>query len=392
VRSHIAEYGPAPLEFVDGEGCTLIEKRGRRYLDFLGGWCVATVGWKRREMIEAITAQAAKGFYAPPQFRSAPQEALATLLCDHAPGKLARAFRCTSGSEAVDLAIKCARASTGKKGIVSIDGVFHGHTYGALCVGNEFDERVGPGLPGFFKLPMPRSRDEGEAVADAFESLLEERGDVAAFFSEPVWTNAGCVVPPDAFYPRVQELCRKHGALLAMDEVATCFRCGPLFASELWGLEPDILCLGKAFTGGYAAVGATLVTEEVFERSRGIPDYSSFGWMPQDVAAALRNVELVLGDALHENARAVGRLLLEELKPLESLALVKEVRGIGMVLAVEFTEPLAKSLALFCYREGLLVGVANESTLLLSPPLVLDRAEAARGAQQLRAVVTARAV
>ena len=382
---HLAEYLRVSFEFSRGDGCFLIDAKGKRYLDFIGGWCVATVGWHNAEMADAITRQAQIGVYVPPVLSNPEQEAFATRLTELAPGKISRAFRCTSGSEAVEFALKCARASTRKPMIVSIDGVYHGHTYGAMSVGDECTSKVGPCPEGFLKLPMPKTIEEGVAVVAQFEALVKERRDIAAFLSEPVWTNAGCFIPPAGFYEGIQRVCRRYGVLLVMDEVATGLgRCGKLFASELWGLEPDIICLAKALTGGYATMGATLVTEHVFKRSRGISDYSTFGWLQQDLAAAQKNVEIISRDRLWENAETVGAYLLEEIMPIEKMFTVKQVRGQGLVFAIEFHLPIAALIAYSCYRKGLLVTVADANTLFFSPPLVLSKKQAKMGAEMLR--------
>ncbi len=382
---HIAEHLRIPFEFSSGDGCFLIDAKGEKYLDFIGGWCVATVGWKNKEMAEAITRQARVGTYIPPLLRYTPQERLAKRLTELAPGKLSRVYRATSGSEAVEFAIKCARAATGKPTIVSIDGVYHGHTYGAASVGDACRKKMEPCLPGFIKLPMPKNAEDGRKVATEFEKLARTRGDIAAFMSEPVWTNAGCFIPPDGFYQEIQRICRRYGILLAMDEVATGFgRCGRLFASELCDLKPDILCIGKAFTGGYATMGATLVTESVYRGSRGIPDYSTFGWLPQDLAATEKNVEMIVRDRLADNSRDVGDYLLKELQPLTKLRKIKEVRGIGLLFGIEFRMPIAALIAASCYRKGLLVTLSDANTLFFSPPLALTKKLAKRGADILK--------
>ncbi|MEY4744711.1 MAG: acetylornithine aminotransferase, partial [Candidatus Parcubacteria bacterium] len=269
MAKYIASYEAVPIDFVRGEGCYLFDKKGKKYIDFLGGWCVSTVGWKNREMAAAISRQASEGIYVPPIFGSARQEALAKRLVELAPGKLRRVFRSTSGSEAVEYGIMCVRAASGKPTVVSIDGVYHGHTYGAAALGDACIPKLGPCPPGFIKLRMPKTIEDGVAVVAEFERLVVTRGDIAAFMSEPFWTNAGCHRPPEGFYQGIQRVCRKHGVLLAMDEVATGMgRSGKMYASELWGLTPDVICLGKSFTGGYATMGATLVTEDVFRKSR----------------------------------------------------------------------------------------------------------------------------
>lgn len=384
---HLADYGSVPVDFVRGHGSYVYDKRGKKYLDFQTGWCVGTVGWKNKEMAEAICAQAREGFHEPPWFRVERHERFASRLIALAPGKLNRVFRACSGSEAVEFAIKTARAATGKSTIVTIDGVYHGHTYGAASLGNAFDERGLTPCEGFFKVPLPRSPKAETETLDAIEARFK-KGDVAAFLSEPVWTNAGCIIPSPTFYPAVEKLCRTHKVLLAMDEVATCMgRCGKMFASELWGIEPDILCLGKSFTGGYATMAATMVTESVFRKSRGIPYHATFGWAFQDLAAVEKNVDLIVRDRLHENAEKVGAYLLGEIKGLEGAKDargVREVRGVGMVLAIEFKLPIAPLIAVKCYRRGLVVEFTDARTLFLSPMLNLTRKEAKIGANIMK--------
>jgi acetylornithine/succinyldiaminopimelate/putrescine aminotransferase len=149
-----------------------------------------------------------------------------------------------------------------------------------------------------------------------------------------------------------------------------------------WGLTPcgtDIHFMGKAFTGGYATMGATLVTEFVYRGSNSIPDYSTFGWMPQDLAATEKNVEIIVRDRLPENAEAFGAMMLKELKPLEWLIKIKHVRGIDLLFGIEFHLPIAALIAFRCYRKGLLVTVADANTLFFSPPLVLNKRLAKQG-------------
>jgi putrescine aminotransferase len=301
---------------------------------------------------------------------------------------MGRVFRCCSGSEAVEFALRAARAASGKPIIVSIDGVYHGHTYGAAAVGNDCVKAMEPCPTGYIKLKMPKTAEEARGVVAQFELLLKERNDIGTFFSEPVWTNAGMFIPPAGFYEAIQELCRKNGVLLVMDEVATGMgRLGKMYASSLWGLEPDIICLGKSFTGGFAAMGATLVTEHVFKNSRAISDYSTFGWLPQDLAATTRNVELLIERDLPKNAEEVGDYLLELLKPLEKLLKVKAVRGLGMAFSIELHLPIANMLAGLCFKNGLTMATADSSTLFFSPPLCMDRETAKRGAEILAKVL-----
>ncbi len=389
MSKHLADYGSAPIDFVRGNGSYIFEKHGKKYLDFQTGWCVGTVGWKNKEMSEAISKQAREGFHEPPWFRVERHERFASRLIELAPGKLNRVIRACSGSEAVDFAIKAARLATGKPTIVTIDDVYHGHTYGAGSLGNAFEKQSGPIVDGFIKLLMPRSVPDEINVVKEFEAVCK-RQNVAAFLSEPVWTNAGCIIPSVNFYPAIQKLCRKYAVLLAMDEVATCMgRCGKMFASELWGLEPDILTLGKSFTGGYATMAATMVTETVFQKSKGMSAHPTFGWALQDLAAVEKNVEIIVRDRLHENAAEVGAYLLSMLSDLTTRKTVKEIRGVGMCLAIEFRLPIAPLIALKCYRNGLVVELTDAKTLFLSPMLNLTKKEAEIGANIIKKAICA---
>ncbi|MBI2984316.1 MAG: aspartate aminotransferase family protein [Candidatus Kerfeldbacteria bacterium] len=377
----LADHFSRDIAIVDGDGCYVTDRDGRRYIDFVAGWCVGTVGWKHHAVVTALKRQAEHGLFVPALFRYPAWEQFAKQLVDLAPGsRLQRAWRCTSGSEAIEFAIKCARAATGKKTIVSIDGVYHGHTYGAASVGDAMTPDMAPGVPGFMKLPLPNQYhgvDTGDVIS-RFEHLLRASHDVAAFLSEPVFTNAGVILPPSDFYPEIQRLCRQHGVLVMMDEVATGFgRCGALFASSLWGLEPDVLCLGKGMTGGYGTMGATLVSEEIFQRSKHIPQLSTFGWAAQDMAAAQAVIDVILRERLWENAHGLGMYLIDQLRALESRPYVGQVRNAGLLLGMEIVKDKsskkpdperAEKLAEDCARSGLLIETAG-NVLFMSPPI-----------------------
>lgn len=395
---NLADYSSRPIKIKKGDGCYLFDESGKRYLDFIAGWCVGNIGWGNKEVRSAIRAEAERGVYVPPLFRFGEWEKFAKLLIDIAPNnKLSKAFRCTSGSEAVEFALKCARGSSGKKKIVSVDGVYHGHTYGAASAGDACVPAMRPCLPEMIKIPMPdgyRGSDYRE-ILKQLETILKA-GDVAAFLSEPAWTNAGAIIPSEEFYPAVAALCEKYDVILIMDEVATGFgRCGKLFASELWGVKPDILCLGKGMTGGYGTMGATLVTENIFKASKSVPAYSTFGWNALDLAAAKANVEVILKNKLWKNSEEIGSYLIEKLKPLEKLSYVGEVRGIGLLVGIEIVRDKkskipdwnrAQKLQDSCAAAGLLIETAGH-TLFITPPLILDKKAADEGIKILNGII-----
>lgn len=383
----IANHQRVPIAITRGEGCYLYDKKGRRYLDFMGGWCVGTVGWSNPAMAKAISTQAKQQFFTVASFILEQQEQLARTLIQLAPGQMSKVYRVTSGSEAVEMAMKCARASTGKKIILSFSDVYHGHTYGAASVGNAVTKGMAPGITGIEKFPLPKTPALAKTVLHQLEFRLKRHHNVAAVLTEPVWTNAGCYIPPADFFPQVQALCKKYHVLFIMDEVASGIgRCGKMFASELWGLTPDIITLGKALTGGYATLGATLVTEAVYKKAKHIPHYSTFGWRLTDVAATIENLRLIKQQELVQNSAQVGAYLLDQLQPLNTLRKVKMVRGQGLLAGIEFKLPIAAQVAWQCYRHGLFVELTDAFTLFISPPLVLSRAQAKAGADIIKAV------
>ena len=263
------------------------------------------------------------------------------------------------------------------RGLVGVQDV-------AAAVGDACTKSMEPCPHGFLKIRMPNAYQgvSAEEVIGEFERIVNENGDVAAFFSEPVWTNAGSYIPPKEFYPAIEKICRENEILFIMDEVATGFgRCGKLFASELWDSKPDILCLGKGLTGGYGTMGATLVTEKIFKSSRDIPFYSTFGWNALDLAASKANVELILKDKLWENSSDIGSYLLKKLKPLEGAPYVGEVRGTGLLIGIEIVkDKISKSPDFLfsqkiqdeCAKRGLIIETA-ENNLFITPPLTITR-------------------
>ncbi len=397
----LADYSAFQKQFVDADGCFLFDEQGKKYIDFLGGWCVSTVGWKHPEMIKALDEVKKNAFYIPPSYGWPEWEHFAKTLIDIAPGNLRRVFRATSGSEAVEFAIKIARATTGRKKIVSVERVYHGHTYGAATVGNCLSPGISPGVPNMVKIPMPDEfrndfRLTGEALSDRIAEIFEAiaaKGDVAGFISEPIFTNAGVITPPSDFYKKISAICKRYGILFIMDEVASGFgRTGKLFACEHFSLEPDIMCLAKGLSGGYASIGATLVTEEVYEKNHDFPQYSTFGWLPNDLLMTKANVELVTQKKLWENSKTVGTYLKELLMPLEKFPHVGQVRGHGLLFAIEFVtdkktkerdQSLAKKVLEAALELGVVVDNCPDGIIFFSPPLVLDQETAKQGAELL---------
>jgi ornithine--oxo-acid transaminase len=326
-------------EWVRTEGAYLWDKRGDRYLDMLGGFGMFNVG-RNNPRVRAVLVEALElDLPGSVQLGASPlPPLLAQALIDRAPGRLERLLFTSSGTEAVEAALKLGRAATGRARVISAAHGFHGLTLGSLSAnGNpEFTERFGPLLPGFSHVPF--------GDLDALEGELR-REDVALFLVEPV-QGKGVNLPPPGYLEGAQELCRRFGTLFCVDEVQTGFgRTGKLFAFEHWGLDPDLVPVAKSLSGGYVPVGALLMSKAVHEKvfdslEHSVSHGSTFAPNELAMAAGLATLhELDEQDLVARTAR-VGERLLELTTPLvERYDVVRDVRGLGLLWAIEFAEP-----------------------------------------------------
>jgi ornithine--oxo-acid transaminase len=325
--------------WVEGDGAYLVDERGDRYLDLLSGYGVFALGRNhpavRAELERTLAARTPN---LPQLGLSLLPGVLAEQLIARAPGGLEAVVLTSSGTEAVEAALKLARAHTGRPRILYCGHAFHGLTLGSLSVnGNEeFRERFGALLPGCVEVPF------GDLDALGRELAAE---DVAAFIVEPV-QGKGVWIPQRDYLPRAQELCRRHGALLIADEVQTGLgRTGRFLALEHSGLEPDLVTLSKALSGGYVPVGAVLATRPVFDSvfdsmERAVVHGSTFGGNDLAAAAGIATIAEIDRAGLVERAARLGERLLELTRPLaERHETVRDVRGLGLMWAIEFGPP-----------------------------------------------------
>lgn len=322
-----------------GEGAHLIDADGERYLDLFGGYGVFAIGRNHPEVVAALEeVMAARTGNLPQLGVTLLSGVLAEQLLARAPGSVAAMVPANTGTEAVEAAIKIARAATGRPRVLYAEHAFHGLTLGSLSInGNvEFREGFGPLLPGCDPV--------GFGDLDALAGELE-RGDVAAFVVEPV-QGKGVNLPPAEYLPAAQELCRQAGALFVCDEVQTGIgRTGRFLALEHWELQPDMICLAKALSGGLVPIGAVLVSRRAFERvfdgmERAVRHGSTFGGNDLAAAAALATLRVIEREDLVARAERMGALLLELTSPLvERYEVVTEVRGLGLMWAIELGPP-----------------------------------------------------
>jgi ornithine--oxo-acid transaminase len=322
-----------------GEGAHLIDADGARYLDLFGGYGVFAIGRNHPEAIRAIEEVMAAHTGNLPQLGvTLLSGVLAEQLLARAPGSVAAMVPANTGAEAVEAAIKISRAATGRPRILYAEHAFHGLTLGSLSInGNaEFRNGFGPLLSDCESVPF------GEL--EALERELA-RGDVAAYVVEPI-QGKGVNLPPAGYLAAAQRLCREAGTLFVCDEVQTGIgRTGRFLALEHWALEPDLICVAKALSGGLVPIGAVLVSRAAFEKvfdgmERAVRHGSTFGGNDLAAAAALATLRVLDQEQLVEHAEQMGNLLLELTQPfVERYEVVSEVRGLGLMWAIEFGPP-----------------------------------------------------
>jgi ornithine--oxo-acid transaminase len=322
-----------------GEGAYLYDTDGNRFLDMLGGFGMYNVGRSNQRVRQALhetldlelPGRVALGI-------TQPAGALAEALLARAPSSLGRVLFTSSGAESIEAALKIGRAATGRSRVVSVEHGFHGLTLGALSANGDpaFTARFGPLVPGFSHVPFND--------LDTLEHELRGE-DVAMFVTEPI-VGHGVRLPEPGYLESVQALCRKYGTLFCVDEVATGFgRTGTMFACEHWGLEPDVMTVSKALSGGYVPIGAALFASKVFDAvfdsmEHALSHGSTFAPNDLGVVAGLATLHELESVGLVERAQRIGELLLERTRPLvERYEVVRDVRGMGLSWAIEFGEP-----------------------------------------------------
>ena len=370
----VSRYAEDP-QVARSEDSYLFDERGRRYIDFLTGWNVGNFGWGNRE-IKAAIRRFSGPEYVYPHYRYKPWTELARLLAGMAPGKLRQSFRATGGTEAVELALQIAAVYTKRHKFVSIANSYHGNSLATLSLGAPDNRRTPKNLlPNCRKLQPPLDR---KAVARV-ERLLKGK-DVAAFIMEPVILNLGVLIPEQEFMQALRELCTKYGTLLVLDEVATGFgRTGKLFASEHFGIEPDVMTVAKAITGGYAGMGATMTTDRIGNAvSDKVSAYSTYGWHPLSVASAIATLKYIrqhkrglLGNVANMSDYFAKRMSQMEFRKPAAV----RIKGLAVGLDIGNANQ-ADRLADKCRHAGLLL-TAEDGTLLMFPPLNI-RMQAAR--------------
>jgi len=357
-------YTKRGLVLVRGEGATVFDSEGRAYIDCVGGQGMANLGHGNAAVADAIAQQARTLASCTELFYNDRRAELYDVLAEILPATLDRVFLCNSGTEAVEGALKFARAATKRTGIVATMRGFHGKTMGALSAtwGPEYRDLFGPLVPGFSHVPFNKP--------EALDAAITQ--DTAAFIFELVQGEGGVRPATHPFAQEAARLCAERGALLIVDEVQTGFgRTGTLFAIEQYGLVPDILCLAKSIAGGMP-MGAVAFSRKVGELTKRSHS-TTFGGNPLACAAAIAAIGEIRRKDLATNARERGAQLVEGLRGIRSDR-VREVRGLGLLVGVELKENAASALRAL-QDEGVLALGAGPTVVRFLPPLVISESE-----------------
>ncbi|HYU81261.1 MAG TPA: aspartate aminotransferase family protein [Candidatus Polarisedimenticolia bacterium] len=357
-------YTKRGLVLVRGEGATVFDSEGRAYIDCVGGQGMANLGHGNAAVADAIAQQARTLASCTELFYNDRRAELYDVLAEILPATLDRVFLCNSGTEAVEGALKFARAATKRTGIVATMRGFHGKTMGALSAtwGPEYRDLFGPLVPGFSHVPFNKP--------EALDAAITQ--DTAAFIFELVQGEGGVRPATHPFAQEAARLCAERGALLIVDEVQTGFgRTGTLFAIEQYGLVPDILCLAKSIAGGMP-MGAVAFSRKVGELTKRSHS-TTFGGNPLACAAAIAAIGEIRRKDLATNARERGAQLVEGLRGIRSDR-IREVRGLGLLVGVELKENAGSALRAL-QDEGVLALGAGPTVVRFLPPLVISESE-----------------
>jgi len=369
-------------------GCALQDAQGRQLLDFHGN-SVHQVGHGHPRVVAAIKQQLDELPFCPRRYTNLPAIELAERLCSLIPGG-AKALFAPSGTGAIGIALKLARAATGRFKTLSLWDSFHGASLDAISIGGEamFRRDAGPLLPGCEHAPAPNPHDclwgcAGSCslrCAGYIEHVLSREPDIGAVIAEPIRCTT-VTIPPPGYWQRVRAACDRHGALLIFDEIPICLgRTGRMFAFEHEGVRPDILVIGKGLGGGIFPMAAVLASAELdIAPDRALGHYTHEK-SPVGAAAALATLDVIRDEQLIERSERLGHAALERLRRnLGSHAMIASVRGRGLLLGIELRREagpeLADRLMYDCLARGLSFKVSDGCVLTLTPPLTITEAE-----------------
>ncbi len=388
-----------PFAMSHGRGAEVWDVDGNRFLDFMAGIAVCSTGHSHPKVVAAVTEAAQKFLHISSDYWHEGQVALGERIAELAPmGEPAMSFFAQSGTESVEGALKLARYVTGRSRFIGFLGGFHGRTMGSLSfTASKYTQQKGffPTMPGVTHVPYPNpyrpllaGEDQGAAVLNYIENMLFQSNvppsEVAAILVEPIQGEGGYLVPPPGFLEGLRALCDRHGILLIFDEVQSGIgRTGKMFASEHWGVQPDIMTLAKGLGSGLP-IGMVVAKRSIMSQWKRGAHGNTYGGNPICCAAAIATLDLVRG-GLMQNAARMGDHFMQRLQELQARhAVIGEVRGRGLMIGMELVtdrhsrtaaRELCDRFITRAYENGLLLLSCGQSTVRFMPPLTVNAAE-----------------
>lgn len=402
-----------PMSFHHAEGSFIYDADGNRYLDFTSGYGVTSTGWLRKEMADAIARQLEKSAYAPPWLPSEEAIELSELLLSISPPNLVKCVRAIGGADANEIIFKAIYGYSGKRGIISFRRSYHGGTQFTLNISDTDSFRL-PKLPAdanfhyveapyCYRCPFGKKPESCNLECTAaIEKLIDTEKDIGCFFVEPVLGSGGVIIPPRKYLQRIRKICSDNNIFLVFDEVITGFgRLGNITASHLFAVAPDAISFAKGMSGGYTAIGAAVVCEELAKGIKKYEDVSaSFAWTPLSCSIARANIELILNDRLCENSARMGKLLLKLITELFEKYYPDQtgnIRGLGLMIGIELVidkaskipdKKLMQKLIIAAFRQKILICASWDfQVIVLMPPLNITENELREGVGKIEAVL-----
>jgi acetylornithine/LysW-gamma-L-lysine aminotransferase len=358
-------FAKRPVVITRGKGALVWDINGKEYVDCMGSYGVALLGHSHPKVVEAVCKQAETLISCHASLYNNKRTEFLQKLMSITPKGLNKAFLSNSGAESIECALKLARKFTGKPEIIAVMGAFHGKTMGALSAtwDKKYREPFQPLVPEFKHVPPDNLEKLSQAITDK----------TAAVLLEPIRGEGGVRVPPEGFLQGLREVCDEKNVLLILDEVQTSFgRTGKLFACEHWGVTPDVMCLAKPFAGGLP-IGITVAKENIMSSFKVGEHSSTFSGSPLVCAAACAAINVLVEDKLAERAAALGGYFKAKLEELQAkYKIVKEVRGLGLMLGVELRYDV-RNIILKTMDKGVLILDAGRNVLRFLPPLVIEK-------------------
>ena len=358
-------YQKFPVTIEKGKGAHVWDINGKEYIDCMGGYGVALVGHRNDRVVNAIKSQLEKIITVHSSLYNKTREEFLENLISIAPKGLSQVHLNNSGTEAVEAAIKFARKFTHKKGMVAMNGSYHGKSMGSLSL------TFNPKYRNEFQPLVEKVLFSPFGDIDALRSTIDD--DTGFVILEPIQGESGIHVAPDGFLQDVRKLCDEKGILLVFDEIQSGFgRTGRMWASEHWNTIPDIMCLAKGIAGG-VPMGATLVRPDILACMKKGEHSSTFGGNPLSCAAGIGAIHALTKDGLIENAEKMGRVFQEGLERLKNKhKIIREVRGKGLMIGVELKFEV-KDILMGAIQNGVLLLYSGRNIIRLLPPLVITK-------------------